>query len=116
MFAMAKVRRSRPKESHFDADILVEKWNDLAALRSPGFSWDGSGYSASRTQLIDEDSMLYYASPLQMLLGVAPTGFPAHKCLMEAFEKLHGRHDILGCDKRFTIRTATLASENTQHA
>ena len=108
---MAKVRRIRPKESHFDADSLVEKWNDLAALRAPGFTWDGSGYSASRTQALDEPSMAHYATPLKMLLEVAPTGFPAHKCLIEAFEKLHSRHDVLACEGRFSHRAATLASD-----
>ena len=107
-----KTRRKRPMESQFDPVTLAGKWDELAKLRHPGFVWDGSGYGSTRTQALDEDTMEKYEAPLRILLELAPSGFPAHKCLVDAFEKLHDRHGILVCDSRFANRTATLASEN----
>ena len=105
-------RRKRPVESHFVGKTLADKWDALASLRTVNFAWDGSGYMSSRTQNIDEMTMLPYAEPLKALLEVAPSGFPSHKCLMETFEELHNRYEVLSCDKRFVLRAATLAAEN----
>jgi hypothetical protein len=99
-------------ESQFDPETLADKWDGLAKLRHPGFVWDGSGYGSTRTQSLDEDTMEKYEAPLKILLELAPSGFPAHKCLVDAFEKLHDRHGILVCDSRYVNRTATLAAEN----
>ena len=105
-------RHKRPAESHFVGKTLADKWDGLASRRKVSFAWDGSGYMSTRTQNIDEMTMLPYAEPLKALLEVAPSGFPSHKCLMEAFEELHTRYEVLSCDKRFVLRAATLAAEN----
>ena len=105
-------RRKRPAESHFVGKTLADKWDGLASRRTVSFAWDGSGYMSTRTQNIDEMTMLPYAEPLKALLEVAPSGFPSHKCLMETFEELHTRYEVLSCDKRFVLRAATLAAEN----
>ena len=105
-------RRKRPTESHFVGKTLADKWDGLASRRKVSFAWDGSGYMSTRTQNIDEMTMLPYAEPLKALLEVAPSGFPSHKCLVDAFEELHNRYEVLNCDKRFVLRAATLAAEN----
>ena len=110
--SLSKIRRRRPLESQFSREALANRWDSLAEKRSPGFAWDGSGYGSARTQAIDEASMDNYFEALKLLLEVAPTGFPAHKCLLETFELLHARHGILSCDSRFVLRAATLATEN----
>jgi hypothetical protein len=105
-------RRKRPQESPFNSADLTQKWTELATLRSPGFSWDGTGYMSSRSQAIDEESMLTYLEPMLKLLEVAPTGFPAHKSLLATFEALHSKHAILNCDSRFVLRVASMAADN----
>ena len=110
--AEARHRRPRPRESHFVGKTLADKWDPTAVLKDPGFAWDGSGYMSSRTQAIDETSMQPYANVLKILLEVAPTGFPAHKCLTECFEELDARHGVLACDARFVPRAASMATDN----
>ena len=60
----------------------------LASPRSPGFKWDGSGYASTRGQATDEDSSLQHTVALELLLLIAPTGFPAHKPLTSTFLEL----------------------------
>ena len=111
MASVGRPRRQRPKESQFVGTTLADKWGARAARKEPGFAWDGSGYMSSRTQALDETSMLPYAEVLKILLEVAPSGFPAQRCLKDAFEELDKRHGILMCDARFVQRAASLAAD-----
>ena len=74
-----KRRRRRPAENHFQPATLVSMWEELANKRTPGFKWDGSSYASARGQAMDEESLLQHSAALEILLQVAPTGFPAHK-------------------------------------
>ncbi|CAK0840465.1 unnamed protein product [Prorocentrum cordatum] len=111
MASALRPRRPRPRESQFVHATLADKWDAKAVLKDPGFAWDGSGYGSSRTQAIDETSMLPYAEVLKTLLEVAPSGFPAQKCLKDTFQELDKRHGILACDMRFQERAASLAAD-----
>ena len=111
MASVGRPRRQRPKESQFVGTTLADKWGARAVLKEPGFAWDGSGYMSSRTQAIDETSMQPCAKILKILFEVAPTGFPAHKCLTECFEELGARHGVLACDARFVPRAASMATD-----
>ncbi|CAK0911291.1 unnamed protein product [Prorocentrum cordatum] len=111
MASALRPRRPRPRESQFVHATLADKWGAKAVLKDPGFAWDGSGYGSSRTQAIDETSMLPCAEVLKTLLEVAPSGFPAQKCSKDAFQELGKRRGILACDMRFQERAASLAAD-----
>ena len=83
----------------------------LASPRSPGFKWDGSGYASARGQAMDEESLLQHSAALEFLLQVAPTGFPAHRPLTLTFLELDKKHGILGADRPFAQRAASLAAD-----
>ena len=103
----SKKKRSRPCESKFNADVLIEHWDPIARLKDPGIAWDGSSYGSSRTQSLDEATMLPYAKALEHLLGLAPGGFPCHRALLGTLKELHVRHSILRADPLFVHRAAS---------
>jgi hypothetical protein len=81
--------------------VVVKPTEVLAALtpfldkRQPGFKWDGSDYQRpSRNQSADKDGLDLYSEPLRSILTLAPSGFPTHASLREAFEL---------CDEKFKI-------------
>ncbi|CAK0851366.1 unnamed protein product [Prorocentrum cordatum] len=111
MASALRPRRPRPRESQFVHATLADKWDAKAVLQDPGFARGGSGYGSSRTQAIDETSTLPYAEVLKTLLEVAPSGFPAQKCLKDTFQELDKRRGVLACDVRFQERAASLAAD-----
>eukprot|EP00974_Lingulodinium_polyedra_P098660 9562551-Lingulodinium_polyedra.AAC.1 len=83
-------RSPRPLTVSFAARELTEQWSSLAAMKSPGFFWDGSGYAAkSRSQAADRVGLERHAAALEPLLRMAPTGFPAIGSVRAALMELH---------------------------
>ena len=88
-------RAPRPLTSHFAPSALVEAWAELAALKHPGWDWDGSTYSFSnRSNLGDAEGIAKHSPALKQLLLLAPTGFPSHPDLRAAMIQLHNKFDI----------------------
>lgn len=89
--------RKRPHTIQINALALAESWAPLAALKSPGFMWDGSSYAAARRgQAVDKTGLLAHMEPLKVLLDAAESGFPAHARLRDALRLLQVRHNIFG--------------------
>ena len=85
---------------------------DLAKLRNPGYSWDGSDYTKGRTGSADREGLKMYAAPIAEILKLAPTGFPSHGLLRQTLQELHEKHTIFdGVDKTNVWRVATDAAD-----
>ena len=86
--SMAKrARKPRPVTSHFEQTELAEKLEPLAKLKQRvlGFSWDGSDYHAGRGKAADVEGLKKHAKVLDIMLGVAPSGFPSQPALRATF-------------------------------
>ena len=82
----------------FDHAELTAAWEPLAKDRSCLFKWDGSLYSKPcRNLSADQDTLIVHKDPLEILLSLAPTGFPAQRSVEKALEKLHLGFNILEC-------------------
>ncbi len=92
----------------------MAKWEPLAALRTAGLPWDGSGYVQTRHQTLDEESISQYYEGLRPLLEIAPTGFPAHKNLSDTMALLHAKHHIFShiTDARCIPRACAMAADS----
>ena len=107
-----RTRRVRPTVSHFDVKSLKQEWAALAQLRDPGWSWDGSTYSANmRTKVPDHQALVMHCDGLVPWLAHAPTGFPSHPQLKSVLESLNVRFGILQVTQKFQSRAAALAAE-----
>eukprot|EP00969_Alexandrium_andersonii_P042616 1870046-Alexandrium_andersonii.AAC.1 len=74
---------------------VLEVWGQWLEKRRPGFAWDGSDYQRpSRNQSVDKESLEKYKGPLARLLQLAPSGFPTHSSLRDAFVLADETHDI----------------------
>ena len=92
---------------------LAHSWSALASLRLPGFSWDGTEYAASRRGLaIDRVGLAKHCAPLQELLRLASSGFPAHARVRDALQHLHSKFRIFGdVPAQDVFRIAAAASD-----
>ena len=88
-------RRPRAQVSYFSSLQLVDAWQAIAEKRSPGFSWDGTSYPKGKRGLgVDRDALLQHHAPLEPLIRLAGSAFPAHGNLRLALEHLHARHNV----------------------
>ena len=93
LFHMA--RQTRPDTVLFDVAAFGEQMATCARLRNPGWHWDASDYDkVSRNATADRKGLKTYLVPLQVLLGLAPTGFPSQNLLRQGFERRHQAHSI----------------------
>lgn len=105
-------KRCRPRTCHFAKHDLVEKWSDLLNLRDAGFQWDGSSYQSNKSSGINVEGLKLYERPLEGLLQVATSGFPAHLDLRCTFSHLQAKYGILSSDKVVTQQACDDATEN----
>ena len=102
-------RAPRPLTSHFAVSDLVDGWIHLAALKHPGFAWDGTDYMVSKRSLTgDTVALAARKSALKPLVQLAPTGFPSHPVLKETFAVLHRKCNIFGSG---VVNTPVVCSE-----
>ena len=77
-FGPMAARAPRPKTKHFSSASLVEAWTPLLKLREPGFRWDGSSSEDQYEWSVPVAKVMLYRKPLEALVSLADTGFPAH--------------------------------------
>ena len=105
-------RAKRPRTVGPDVASLVEKWTPLAALRDPGYTWDGALYAKpTRETGPDRVSLSMHKGALKLLLAECPTGFPSQVRLRDVLMELHQRHHILGCADRFVYKCANESAD-----
>ena len=106
-------RAKRPRVAHLKACSLAAGWQQLAALKDPGFRWDGSQYqSGPRSKHGSSQQLIMHMEPLQVLLGMAPSGFPSFLDLRQSIMLLDNVNNIPDVDhqhNKFTM--ATMAAE-----
>ena len=111
-----KGRAPRPKTSYFDSEDLFEELRELSKLKDPGFKWDGSTYQKpTRSTSADHEGLFAHRKALEVLLKVAPTGFPSHSDLKATFVKLHKKEQVFEGvrtdDAGKTLKAATEAAD-----
>ena len=74
---------------------VMEALRWLLDKKSTKFKWDGTDYARpDRGQLPDTEGLLFHEEPLKILLKIAPSRFPSHASLRDAF---------MLCDQKFNI-------------
>ena len=112
MMSSASARRARPRTSQFEPTELVKAWERFAQLRTVRWSWSGDSYMCgTRAKVADQEALLRHHDALLPLAQLAPTGFPSFPQLKSALLALNDKHHILGVDRKFAHRAASLAAE-----
>ena len=98
--ATAIERRGRPKGTKvprmktwkFDLNVAVEKFMDIASrCHHPEWNWDGTMYpKTKRSQGPSQDALQDHSDVINILLQLAPNGYPDPYILRNVLMQLHG--------------------------
>ena len=81
---------------HFLPDDLYNCWASLVEVYRNAWSWDCKEYSKSRAATPDVFTLRRFVVPLQPLLTMCPSGFPAQNNVSEALAMLQEKHQVFG--------------------